>query len=167
MRNGLCEAIKMAANFNEDLFSLFESSSEEEIYERIDTVIVESLRIKKAVVEEDEKESGLRRVLNFGHTLGHAIEAHEGLTGLLHGECVALGMLPMASKEARDRLESVLNKVGLPTKYNGNVNNALHFAEHDKKITEGGLLLVLCEKIGTYTVKRVTFDEFKNIVLAT
>lgn len=165
MRNGLAEAIKMAATFDEKLFSLFEKSSENELYENIDEVVTEALKIKKAVVEEDEKEAGLRRVLNFGHTLGHAIESHEGLGGLLHGECVALGMLPVSSGEARERILAVLKKVGLPTDYSGNVEAALHFAEHDKKVTDGGVNVVFCDKIGTFNIMRISLDKFKIIAL--
>ena len=88
--NGLAESIKMAATSDRILFELFEK---EDPLSHLDTIIERSLRIKKQVVEQDTKERGLRRVLNFGHTVGHAIESVCGLSGLYHGECVALGML--------------------------------------------------------------------------
>ena len=70
--------------------------------------------LKKDVVEKDEKEIGLRRVLNFGHTVGHGIETASGLS-LLHGECVALGMLPMCSQALRPRVQAILQRLNLPT----------------------------------------------------
>ena len=108
LANGICEAVKMAATSNESYFSLFETKSKAEIFESIHEVIVEALKIKRAVVEEDEKESGLRKILNFGHTLGHGIEAECNMSELYHGECVALGMLPVCSEGARARLIPVL-----------------------------------------------------------
>ena len=67
--------------------------------------------IKKAVVEQDEKETGLRKILNFGHTIGHGIESSENMLGLYHGECVALGLIPMCSGEIRPRVINVLKKL--------------------------------------------------------
>ena len=107
LSNGICEAVKMAATSDKQLFERFEELSESEIYNNIEEIITAALKIKKAVVEVDEKEKGLRRVLNFGHTYGHAIESEEGLKGLYHGECVALGMMPVASKGARERIKAI------------------------------------------------------------
>ena len=164
-RNGLCEAIKMAATLDGGLFGLFEELNTEQMHSHIDEIVVAALKIKKAVVEEDVNEGGKRRVLNFGHTLGHAIEASEGLGGLLHGECVALGMLPVSCGEARKRIEAVLKKLNLQTEYDGNKEEALAFIEHDKKASRGGIHVVFCDEIGTYTIKHISFDEFRNIVI--
>ena len=97
----------MGATSDASLFELIENKN---AYDEIDKVIEKSLLVKKAVVEEDEKEQGLRRVLNFGHTVGHAIETATGLGDLLHGECVALGMLAFSSDNVRTRLVEVLKK---------------------------------------------------------
>ncbi|MBQ7895048.1 MAG: 3-dehydroquinate synthase, partial [Oscillospiraceae bacterium] len=85
---GAAEAVKMAMTFDEKLFERIEQLGVEPILEE---VIAGVLKIKARVVEQDEKESGLRKVLNYGHTLGHGIEA---CSDLLHGECVDLGMIP-------------------------------------------------------------------------
>ncbi|MBQ2863141.1 MAG: 3-dehydroquinate synthase, partial [Clostridia bacterium] len=90
--NGLAEAVKMSLTSDAELFELFERGN---IDECIDEIIIRSLNVKKSVVEQDEKESGLRKILNFGHTVGHGIESSEGMSALYHGECVALGMIPM------------------------------------------------------------------------
>ena len=99
--NGLAESVKMSLTSDKELFELFEKG---DIKENIDTIIEKSLKIKRAVVEQDEKEEGLRKILNFGHTLAHAIESENEMQNLYHGECVALGMIPMCSDEVKSRL---------------------------------------------------------------
>ena len=164
MRNGLCEAIKMAATSNATLFERLESMSEDDIYNNIEEIIVEALKIKKTVVEEDAWESGVRKILNFGHTLGHGIEANEDLHGLYHGECVSLGMLPVIFGEAKERLIKLLNKVSLPTEYQGDISAALSYVTHDKKCSSGTVSVIICEKIGTCKIEAMSIDQFKNIV---
>jgi len=77
--SGLAEAVKMALTSDKELFDIFENK---DIGSSIDEIIVRSLNIKKNVVEQDEKESGLRKILNFGHTVGHGIESSEGMNEL-------------------------------------------------------------------------------------
>ena len=157
---GMAEAIKMALTSNESLLSFIESN--EITLSNIEHIIIESLKIKKAVVEEDVSEAGIRKILNFGHILGHGIEAAEGLSGLLHGECVALGMLPMCNDEVRERLIPVQKKAGLPTVYEGDVGEALSFVTHDKKCEGGEVSVILVEKIGSYEIKRMPLAEFSE-----
>ena len=153
--NGLAEAIKMAATFDADLFELIERGN---IEENIEKIITGSLEIKKKVVEADTRESGLRRVLNFGHTIGHGIEA-ERRGALYHGECVALGMLPMCSSGVRARLSAVLEKNGLPTLFNGNRNAVVEALTHDKKASGGMITVVTVDEIGSYSLKKETPSE--------
>ena len=157
--SGLCEAIKMAATSNEALFRYFEENEIDE--ENIGYVITEALKIKAAVVKSDEREEGLRKILNFGHTLGHGIESVEALSGLYHGECVALGMISMCSGRTRKRLVSVLEKFSLPTKYEGDIDKAIEFARHDKKCHSGVIDTVTLEEIGKYKMKKMTLEEFE------
>ena len=164
MANGLSEAIKMAATSNAELFEKLEKSDKDDIYNNIEEIVVEALKIKKSVVEEDEKEADLRRILNFGHTLGHGIESCEELGNLYHGECVALGMLPVTLGEARKRLKALLKKVDLPTEYSGDLDAALGFVAHDKKCASGKVSVILCEKIGTCKIESMSISEFKNLV---
>ncbi len=156
--NGLCEALKMAATFDSELFEVFEN---EIPTEQLEKIIAKSIEIKVKVVEEDEKESGLRRVLNFGHTVGHGIESL-GL-GYYHGECVALGMIPMCTEDVRKRLVPILKKLNLPTESDFDIDKAFEAVSHDKKSTASGINAVFCEKIGTYTVKKVTLNELKEL----
>ena len=100
--NGLAEAVKAGLLADPELFAIFEKG---DIDTQISEIIYRSLRFKKNVVEQDETERGMRKALNFGHTIGHGIEAVKGIkgrrtVGLFHGECVALGMLPMIESKA-------------------------------------------------------------------
>ncbi len=153
MASGLAEAVKMAATSDEELFSVFEK---EDIKLALDCVIARSIMIKKRVVEEDEREGGIRRVLNFGHTIGHGIEAEEELHGLYHGECVALGMLPMCSEAARARLLPVLKKLGLPTEYGYDMEKIMAAAGHDKKSDGDCVTVVIVDEIGHHRFERMT-----------
>ncbi len=157
--NGLAEAIKMSLTSDAALFELFESGK---ALDQIDTVIERSLRIKKAVVEQDERETGLRRILNFGHTLGHGIEGAQDLCGLYHGECVALGMLPMCAPDVRARLIPVLQSLGLPTQIEGDLESMLDVASHDKKCEGDTVSVVLVEQVGESRIAKMPLDEWKQ-----
>ena len=153
---GLAESIKMAATCDKALFEKFERSTD--LNGDIDAFIEGSLRIKRDVVEQDPNEKGLRRVLNFGHTVGHAIESAMG-GKWLHGECVAAGMLPMCPESVRARIERVLVKYNLPTRADVPAERLIAYMEHDKKAVSGGVMAVLSEEIGTFTFKKMTISE--------
>lgn len=157
--NGLSESVKMALTFDSELFSVFENGGYEDYTAQIETIIEKSLLIKKYVVETDEKESGLRRVLNFGHTVGHAVEAHEG-GRLYHGECVAIGMLAMCSDDVRIRLQSVLNKLSLPTGADIKPENLIEAISHDKKLSGKDINLVFVRKIGSFDIEKMPLNTF-------
>lgn len=146
---GLAEAIKMAATSDKGLFELIESS--DSLADDLPEIIRRSLLIKSSVVEKDPKENGLRRILNFGHTVGHAVEgASQG--ALLHGECVALGMPPMSTGEARERIVSVLKKYGLPTEIKQSEAELMPYLMHDKKMAGRTVKAVTVDKIGEFTL---------------
>jgi len=154
--NGLAEALKMATTFDEKLFRIFESSDP---LDRIDDIICSSLEIKKNVVEKDEKESGLRKVLNFGHTIGHAIESDMNLSGLYHGECVALGMIPMCSDDVRKRIVPILEKLKLPTKASFSKESVMEVITHDKKVKNGYVTAIYSDKIGSFVMKDIPCSD--------
>ena len=158
--NGLAEALKMALTSDAELVELFERG---EAIENIDTVIERSLRIKKSIVEQDEKESDLRRILNFGHTLGHGIEAASG-GELYHGECVALGMLPMCTPDVRARLIAVLQSLGLPTKVEGDIETILQFTLHDKKCEGDAINAVFVDEIGSCRIEKMPLADWKAYI---
>lgn len=159
---GLAEAVKMSLTSDAELFSFFEN--ENVCNENIESVIARALDIKRRVVEEDEKESGLRKILNFGHTLGHGIEAEEGLGCLYHGECVALGMLPFSSPSVRERLTRVLVKLGLPTEFAGDLDRAIEYVAHDKKCAGNTVSVILVDEVGKYRIEKLSLEEFKKLV---
>lgn len=157
--NGLAEAVKMSLTSDEELFSIFEQPNPTD---RIDEIIIKSLMIKKSVVEQDEKESGLRKILNFGHTIGHAVESEAELKGLYHGECVALGMIPMCSPEVRKRLIRVLKSLSLPIRYPFDEEKALKALTHDKKSKGNMVTAVYVEKAGSFKLKDIPCESLKS-----
>ncbi len=157
--NGLAESVKMALTHDVELFSMFESDSFD-----IDAVIERSIKIKCSVVQADEKESRLRKVLNFGHTVGHAIESNT--PSLYHGECVALGMLPMCSEEVRARLVGVLEKLNLPTAVNCDTQKIIDTMRHDKKMAGDEISVVRVENIGKFKIEKLSFGNFADGIKA-
>lgn len=188
---GLAEAIKMALTSNADLFSFIERTSKDTLLKELPHIIDETLRIKKHIVEEDPQEKGLRRILNFGHTIGHAIESksakdadaqgkagaqgrqsEHGSSGaqqnsgmqqsagaLLHGECVALGMLPMCAPDVKERLCAVLETFDLPTHIDMTSKELLPYITHDKKAETDGIQAVFVPEVGKSEIKKVSTKE--------
>ncbi len=159
--NGLAEAVKAGLTSDKELFEIFERGN---IPAHIDEIVLRSLIVKKEVVEQDEKESGLRRILNFGHTIGHAIESFEHLNGLYHGECVALGMIPMVSDELRPRLIKVLETIHLPTEIELDVDAVSEVLIHDKKIRGDSVICTTVDEPGHFEMKTIAFNEFKPLI---
>lgn len=153
---GLAEAIKMAATNDAELFELIENSAD--LTADLPQIIYRALMIKKNVVEQDPRETGLRKVLNFGHTIGHAVESFSA-GKLLHGECVALGMIPMSGDNAAARIKSVLEKYGLPSKIGQSAEELMPFLKHDKKMASDGIAAVIVDEIGSFRLCRMSADE--------
>ena len=158
--SGLAEAVKMALTSDAELFTLFE---EGDIESSLEEIIIRSLRIKKFVVEQDEKEAGLRRILNFGHTVGHGIES---CTDLYHGECVALGMLPMCGEALRPRLVRVLKKCGLYRELEYDWDKIGSAAFHDKKADGGSITVTMVMEPGSFEIKTVKCSELIGLAKA-
>ena len=152
--SGMAEVIKMAITFDADFFSALETEQPP-----IEEIIYRSLQCKKKVVEADEKEAGLRKVLNFGHTVGHAIESQGGY---LHGECVAMGLLPMCAPELRSRVAAVLEQYHLPTRFMGDHTKLFAAAEHDKKATATGVSVVTVSAIGDFAFESWSMDQLQQ-----
>ena len=148
--NGLAEAIKMSLTSDRTLFELLETRG---IEDNLEEIITRSLNIKKSVVEQDEKESGLRKILNFGHTIGHAIESSEGMSELYHGECVALGMLPMCGEKIRERVIGVLKKCGLYREMEYDWEKITEAAFHDKKADGDTVTVTMVNEVGSFELR--------------
>jgi len=157
LRAGMAEVVKYGVIRDPELFELVERHGMDpctwgELVERC-------CRIKAWVVERDEREqTGLRSILNFGHTLGHAVEALEGYRGHLHGEAVAMGMaeaarisrrLGLCAPEEVDRLVEVLRRLGLPTELPPfDPERYREVIRLDKKVREGRVRFVALRRIG-------------------
>ena len=157
---GLAEALKMSVTFDADLFRVFENGDP---MRRLGEIIERSLGIKADVVSRDEKENGLRRVLNFGHTAGHAIESL-GL-GYYHGECVALGMTSVCTGELKGRLLRALKNTGLPVSAAFDREAALAAMSHDKKSAgDGRVSVIFSDAPGTWREERLGPDGLRRLV---
>lgn len=154
--NGLAEAIKVGVTSDASLFEIFENDN---FIDRLDEIILKALQVKKYVVETDEKESGLRKILNFGHTVGHGIEVN---TDFYHGECVALGMIAMSTGDALKRLIPVLRRVGLKTEYTADKAKVLAAMLHDKKLACGKVTIVTADKIGEGVLRETDAQNLEN-----
>lgn len=156
---GLAESVKMALTHDAELFQWMEVTDPMSDPEK---VIGRSLEIKKRVVEEDERESGERRKLNFGHTIGHALESAGREPGLLHGECVAMGMLPMCAEPVRVRLERLLKRLGLPTGCGLDPRTVYEAMLHDKKKEGERIRVVLVDAIGCGRIELTEPEALKD-----
>ena len=160
LSDGLAEIIKHGVILDSEFFSYLEKNMnkirayDEPVLERI---VARSAAIKAGVVEKDELDLGLRNILNYGHTVGHAIEAASGRK-IWHGEAVAIGMLAEAAisnkmgvldKKELDRLEKVIAGAGLPARIPAlPVKDMMQAMQHDKKIVGGKIKFVLPKRIG-------------------
>lgn len=162
-RNGLAEAVKAGMIGDADLFTEFERLTPTEIHTHIDAIILAALRVKKLIVEADEKETGRRKLLNFGHTLGHGIESLYNLSQLYHGEAVAVGMMMVTQdKSIRQRLAKVLEKLQLPTTVPYNPEQLFEIVSHDKKAAGGAIDLILVNEIGKGEQKTIPLAEIRR-----
>ena len=165
--NGLAEAVKAGLLADPELFAIFEKG---DIDTQISEIIYRSLRFKKNVVEQDETERGMRKALNFGHTIGHGIEAVKGIkgrrtVGLFHGECVALGMLPMIeSKALQKRVRAVYRRIGLPTRTTYNKEKVLAEMLHDKKTQGGQITVIKVPGLGCWRAETIPVEGLRPLL---
>ena len=177
-RSGLYEVVKYGMIASRDLFDRVAHQTRE-IFARdpsvLGSAIVESCRIKADVVSKDERESGLRRTLNYGHTIGHALEAITKYRRFRHGEAIAYGMLGAAdlavsrgalADRERHALVQLIAQLGpLPSVADLRIADALEAVKRDKKVVHGRLHFVIAIEIGaTMTVDDVTEDELAGVL---
>ena len=165
--NGLAEALKTGLIGDPQLFALFECEHPEE---NIEQIVYRSLKFKKKIVEQDEREGSVRACLNFGHTIGHGIEAVRGVrgrrtTGLYHGECVALGMLPMIEDNALlKRTRAIYRTLGLPTRAGANREKVLAYMQHDKKASGDHITVIKCPGLGCWRADKLPMTELPGLL---
>ena len=165
--NGLAEAVKAGLLADPELFGIFEHG---DVDAEVDTIIYRSLKFKKNIVEQDETEQGMRKALNFGHTIGHGIEAVKGIkgrrtNGLYHGECVALGMLPMIeSKALQKRTRAVYRRLGLPLRTGYDKEKVLAEMLHDKKAQSGQITVIKVPGLGCWQAKTIPVEGLRTLL---
>lgn len=161
VQSGMAEGIKIAATSSESLFEFLEKSDADEKEMIFDELIPTAIQLKMDVVMKDEYETFERRILNFGHTIGHGIEAlSEGTR--THGECVALGMVLMAEESSKTRIEKLLHKFGLPTQCEISKDKILEKIRLDKKKSGNDIFTVRVSQIGKGEIVKENFDEFQK-----
>lgn len=165
--NGLAEAVKAGIIGDPQLFALFECAHPEE---NIEQIIYRSLKFKKKIVEEDARENGVRACLNFGHTIGHGIEAVKGVrgrrkNGLYHGECVALGMLPMIEDKALvKRTRAIYRTLGLPVRTGYNKRQVLEYMRHDKKGRGSSITVIKAPGLGCWRADKLPMTALPSLL---
>ena len=179
LRSGLAEVIKHGLIRDAAFFNWLEANIERLLSrdaEALARAVLRSVEIKADIVAQDERESGLRRVLNFGHTFGHAIETALGYGVWLHGEAIAAGMV-MAADLSRQlgylsdadtaRIRSLLQRAGLPTAAKGiTPARVQQLMSVDKKVKDGRIHFVLLERLGAATLRDDVPSEALDHTLA-
>ncbi len=174
-RSGLAEVIKHGIVLDAGYFDEVERNAAalaKREPETLEQIVAGSCRLKASVIERDEQEAELRHVLNYGHTIGHAIEAVTGYARFAHGEAVSLGMvaeagvaerLGLAATETRARQVHLLETMGLPVREVGEApERVIEAMARDKKGKEGRVPFVLAPEIGRF---RIVFDVPKPVIL--
>ncbi|MEG1994663.1 MAG: 3-dehydroquinate synthase, partial [Oscillospiraceae bacterium] len=165
--DGVAEAIKYGVIKNKQLFEIIKSGK---IQENLETVIKECILIKKQLVEEDERDTGERMLLNFGHTIGHAIEKHSNHQ-VSHGSGVAIGMVLMTALSenmgitnngTKNEIESVCKLYNLPTSYVGEEKQLVDIIKNDKKRKGNTITIVLAKEVGTSILYKIDITDFEN-----
>lgn len=176
LSNGFAEIVKHTLIADDEMFSYLENNYEKALNldnEVISKLVAHSIWIKSGIVNRDEKESGERRLLNFGHTFGHAIEK---ISGISHGQAVSLGMVIAArlsqnlgylSFEETERIKNLLLHFGLPIKGNFDHEKLIKAILKDKKRTAERIALILLTKVGESKVEDIPIDKLRKMLAQT
>lgn len=164
--SGLVEALKAGLIRDPMLFDIFWTHmtdfNESIPPSDVEEIVIRALNVKRKIVEKDEKEANLRKLLNFGHTLGHAIESIE-MPKYYHGECVGLGMLMILENlDLRDKVKKILEKMGMPTHVDYDIDKVISLIKSDKKYNGSTVTIVQVDEIGKGYFKDVTLDWLRN-----
>jgi len=178
LRSGLAEVVKYGVILEGEFFGFLEENVAKILALDIDvisSIIERCCALKAQVVEKDERETGLRAILNYGHTTAHALETLLEYKGLRHGEAVSVGMLVasevaermnLIQKEVTSRQENLLERLGLPTRIRAGVHEVLSLTFHDKKVKGGRLRFVLPTKIGEVIISDEVSEEILREALS-
>lgn len=167
--DGVAEAIKYGAIMDEELFDTFENDN---MKDNLEKIIVRCVQLKNMVVSEDEFDTGIRQLLNFGHTIGHSVEKCSKFE-ITHGHAVAIGMaiitrgscaLGITPKADAVRLENLIKKYGLPTECEFTDDQLYAPAVSDKKRTGNDITVIVMEKIGKCVLHKIPVENLKELI---
>lgn len=179
LRAGMAEVVKYGVIQDEAFFRLLETEGPRVLQldrSLMGKIVRHSCQIKAQIVARDEREVGIRALLNYGHTFGHALETLTNYDRYRHGEAVAVGMIiatkiALAMEVCRDqtvleRQLALLEALGLPTEWPADVDKdgILEVIMHDKKVRSGAVRLVLPVRLGEMTIRRFTPEEMKLVM---
>ena len=179
LMSGLAEVIKYGVIYDGELFGFLEEQKNSILNlqeQALIHIIKRSCEIKADIVSKDEREAGLRAILNYGHTIGHAVETVTHYTQYLHGEAVAIGMhlearlaqeLNVISSDTAERIRNLIEAYGLPSELPHGLDreNVLSSMRLDKKAIAGKLTFILPEKIGSVKIERETDEQVLREIL--
>ena len=172
--NGMAELLKHGFIRDAGLYNVLVSGdfNRNDLKHKMDELIYNSCLIKRDVVEEDEFDNGVRQVLNFGHTIGHAIERVQNYSGLSHGEAVSIGMalitemtekMELTRKGETEKIKLALKKYGLPVKLPSlNTNDLVKAIALDKKNRSGKITIAYIEEIGSGKLIDMNLTELEG-----
>lgn len=177
---GLAEVVKYGVIADPALFQYLERHAPRLLacdLAALERIVVRSAAIKADVVGRDEREGGLRRILNYGHTLGHAVETVTGYRRVHHGEAIAIGMAFAARLGVRlglcgwnlvERQDGLLRRIGLPARLPQGISTSglMSSMAHDKKVRGGRLHFVLPRRVGAVVVRAVDTAEVRRALTA-
>lgn len=169
MSDGMAEAIKYGMIRDAELFDLIASHNLKNVNEIIDDIVYKSISIKRDVVENDEFDTGERMILNFGHTIGHAIESYYNYQTYTHGSAVAIGMCMITEKGCEknilEKLVECVSAYNLPYYCDAPISELLKLCSNDKKRESNYINYILCSKIGQASIHKVSVSEFQKFIL--
>lgn len=160
--NGLFEALKVGLIGNKKIYDYFKENT---YLDHVEEIIYESLVFKNKIVEQDEKEANIRKILNFGHTFGHAYESYFSFDRFLHGEAVGLGMLLVSkNKKYYQELKQILINMNLDLNVEVEEDEMIKIIQNDKKVDNGVIALVEVEEIASYQINYYKIDELRQFL---
>lgn len=168
--DGMAEVVKYGMIKSRELFDIL---TENDIHENLEDIITRCVSIKAQVVENDEREKGERMLLNFGHTLGHAIEKYYDYTGITHGYAVAIGMSTfthiaekcgMCEPGVSAKLDALLTKCHLPLTTEAPMDVLFKNSLGDKKRLSSGMNIIICPEIGTSRICSMSTEEYEKFL---
>lgn len=171
--SGMSEAIKTGAIRDASLFDLIEKNNgRKSSFKVIDEIVARCCEIKADVVRHDELDNGIRMILNFGHTLAHAIEKMPD-NSFTHGQAVSIGMvrfaklgedLGLTQKGTSQKIKNLVKTFGLPTDVKGDKDKFIKIMKRDKKIREGELNLILLKELGEAFIHKMPISKIGELI---